>query len=189
MVDPADRSRVGRGVGSAPIGSVSTVQVPEALRLYLARRCDDPEALLVDLLRATAPGRSLSIPPGEDVHRGIRACSLQATTVISRLPSAVKVTIVRLKDWTVHAGPTSTDLILNYLPEVLRAGSGQGPLRDRFEVSFLPSDLEIQALIDQGAGALIRCQPVTFDIAFAVPDGNQGLSDVSGHVSEPGGRF
>lgn len=188
MVSLTEQSASGSFAPGASSG-VTTLQVPEALRLYLGRRCDDPDALLVDLLRGTTPGRSLLVTSAEDPYRGLRACSLEAVTVLSRSPRAVEATIVSRGKRAVHAGTTSTDLILSSLPETLRSAAGRGLLRDRIEVSFPTEDLPIGALVDQGAGVLIRWQAATFDISFAVSGSNQGLSDIRGHVSGSGRRF
>ncbi|WP_331012764.1 hypothetical protein [Sphingomonas sp.] len=174
----------------------TTVLVPEALRRYLARRCGHVDALLADLLRDNPVGRTLSIPAVADVYRGIDTCSLGVTTLLRHLQSAVEITLVLKNDvipsvgrLAVHAGATSTDLVLPHLFDSWRASVSHGLLRDKFGIPFLRPELVIEELVDEGAGVRIRCQPVVTNLDLADPTGDQGLHDAYGHVSGSSRRF
>ncbi|WP_126848864.1 hypothetical protein [Sphingomonas sp. TF3] len=158
------------------------LRVPTALLNYLARRCDAPAGLIATVLKLSSPGRSHCIPASGDPHNNLRPCVLNATTIIASRGQDIEATIIG-DGWAVHADSTHTDLTLAVLPHVARASTGRGLLCDKFDFAFLPRELEIEAIIDRGAGALIRCQPLTTLLATTHKAPDEGLNDVCGAVS------
>lgn len=164
------------GFGSAQL------RVPVALLNYLTGRADDPLHVLATQLMLTSPGRSHCIPSASDVHQNLRSCPLGAMTVISFRGDDVEASIIG-KDWTVHASSDHTDLTLARLPHAARALAGHGLLCEKFEIAFLPRELQIEMIMDRGPGVRIRCQPILINARFPPESANQCLNDVCGAVS------
>lgn len=167
---------------SAKRGSAASLKIPLALLAYLAGRCDDAEAILRDVLVQIPEQGHGSIPSGPDKHNGLRACSLKATIVLSRWSTSVQAVIVA-DDWTVVANTVLTDLTIHFVPDIARTRLEGGRLCDFYDLGFLPSDLVVSSVIDDGPGATLRCQPAVTTIDFGPESGFQGLSDVCGRVS------
>lgn len=178
-------SDVSGGTGRLRRSATTQIHVPDTLLNYLARRCDAPDSVLAYFFRQDAPGRKHSLSSKGDVHLGVRPCSLSATTVITFSGPDVKASIVS-KDWTITAGPDSTDLIQANTTFTVRAFLPERLLVEYFEPEFLPRTLKVKEVIDRGRGALIRCQALCTTIELALPDVEQCLDDVSARVSGSG---
>lgn len=196
MIDGVPKSSGGASARVRHASSATAVLVPDVLRLYLARRCDDADKFLTNLIRDTAPGRTFTLLRGADESRRIEACSLHATTIGKRLQSAVTVTIALGKEvappfesLVVQASASSTDLVLPHLFESWRSNLSDRLLREKIDLPFLPRDLVIDELIHEGAGARLRCPAVVTPLELAALSDEKGLSDVYGHVSGSGRRF
>ncbi|MGK2911524.1 MAG: hypothetical protein ACSLE1_17235 [Sphingobium sp.] len=149
---------------------------------YLARRCDHPDRLLATLFRLASPGRSQSISSFGDIHLNIRPCALGAITVIGFQGQHIEASIIG-KSWSIHADSSHTDVTLAYLPHSARAFTERSLLCEKFDIAFLPRELEIEMSTDIGPGVRISCQPITAKLELAPKSADQGLNDVWGAVS------